>query len=431
MRRFRDKRLYERGESRFIWAKLRNEAGKIKPVSTRCTDEAAATAFCDEWERKAVSPSYRRATEATFGTAYQDFLDEQRRQQVSAATMEIAVTKLGHAVRLWGPSFPLLRITNDVIMAYIDQRASEGVVRYTVGKELNHLKRMLAWAKFRGYFPPELATIFPPNFSGGHKPRSHWITREQAFKLLSVMAPARAAHVAFILATGARWAESIRACRGDVDFATGLVTMQGSKTELAAGVVPLSGLTWDFIVFAIEKAPASAPLFARWGVGNHWRDLQAACARAGIPSTSANDLRRSFGQWHRDAFITEGGMSKETSAELVSVLLRHATDKLAQTTYAKVGGADVAARVRALSPVPILSSGTASTARIEGNDPMKNDDYSHARHDSNMGHPASKASPHETTQSPRSIGNKQAWERRSPGQSVADVTVPRDSWEES
>ena len=418
MRRYRDKRLYDRGESRFLWAKLRDEGGRIRPVSTRCTDERAATLFCDEWERKAADPAYRLAAEATLGSAIVDFLDEARRSKASPATIEIAVCKLGHFVRLWGESWPLIRITNTEVLAFIDSREGEGVKPYTVKKELSALKRMLAWAKFRGTFPRELATVLPPNYSGKHKPKDRTPTRIEVAKLLVNMAPKRAAHVAFIVATGARWSESVHALVTDIDVKTLVVTIRGSKTALARGTVPITGITWDFVVFAQQHAPGKRLLFERWGKGNYWRDIQAACVRAGIAPLSPNDLRRSFGSWHRQA-ILDGGGGKESAAEQTSILLRHATDKLAQTTYARISGAELGPSIRAFAPVPILTAGAAVTAATDPNGesqemskPLKHREKRHARSDSNERHPASKASSPETPKSPRSVGNTQAHARK-------------------
>lgn len=74
-----------------------------------------------------------------------------------------------------------------------------------------------------------------------------------------------------------------------------------------------------------------------------WRDVGAACVRAGIEHLSCNDLRRAFAGWHREALMAVGA-SASSAAELVSKLLRHATDRLAQTTYADVD-AQVVGRV--------------------------------------------------------------------------------------
>ncbi len=426
MRGYRDKRLYDRGESRFIWAKLRDEHGRIKPVSTRCTDEKAASLFCDEWERKAADPAYRIAAEATLGGAVGDFFDELRRSKVSEATYEIAETKLGHFVRIWGEDWPLLRITNTLVLEYIDKREAEGVVPYTVKKELGHLERTLAWARFRGSFPHDLATIFPPSYSGKHKPKSRSPSREEVARLLMNMQPRRAAHVAYIVATGARWSESVRARPTDVDMKTLLVHLRGKKTDLARGDVPITGVSWDFIVFALEHAPLRehmgvTVLFAKWSSGSYWRDIQAACVRAGIEPLSPNDLRRAFGGWHRKAII-EGGGGRESAAETTSILLRHATDKLTQTTYARITGAEVGLSIRAFSPVPILTAAATETAETEANRKTKPLEKLHARPGSNGRHSASKASCLGMPQAPRSIGNRQAHARRKCGSPVAVLT---------
>lgn len=426
MRRYRDKRLYGRDESRFIWAKLRDENGRIKPVSTRCTDETAAALFCDEWERRAADPSYKLAAETTLRGAINDHLAEVRRQDVSDATYSIALCKLGHFVRLWGESWPLLRVTNTLVLAFIDAREAEGVKPYTVKKELGALKRMLEWARFRGTFPRDLATVFPPNYSGRHKPKTRTPTREEVVRLLAQMSPERGAHLAFIVATGARWGESVRACRADVDMKTLVVTLRGTKTALARGTVPITGISWDFIVYALEHAPGKVPLFNKWSSGSYFRDIHAACARAGVAKLSPNDLRRAFGKWHRDMILLAGG-GKESAAEQVSVMLRHATDKLAQTTYAAVSGADLGPAIRALSPVPILTAQAAETAPNDTNQGHETVEKQRAREDSDLRHSASKASTPSTSQERRSVGNKLAYDRRKKTPAVANPATSRKS----
>lgn len=414
MRRFRDRRLYERGESRFIWAKLRDETGRIKPVSTRCTDETAAALFADEWERRAADPSYRLAAETTLEGAIRDYLAELKRRGVSAATYSIAETKLGHFVRIWGRDWPLLRVTNDLVLRFIDQREGEGVKPYTVKKELGSLKRTLEWARFRGFFPRDLATVLPPFYSGRHKPKSRAPTREEVVSLLSTMSATRGAQLAFIVATGARLGESFRAQRADVDMKALVVTLRGSKTALARGTVPVTGITWEFLNYALNHAPGKDLLFAPWSSGSYHRDIHAACRRAGIEPLSPNDLRRAFGTWHRNAILLGGG-GKEAAAEQVSVLLRHSTDTLAQTTYARVSGADLGPAIRAFAPVPIL---TAETAPATPNGPNHHEDSAgnqHARSDSNRRHSASKAITPSTPQERRSVGNKRAHDARKKG----------------
>lgn len=350
-RTFRDRRLYQRG--RYIWARVRDEHGQIIRVTTRCTSEQAASAYADEYERKAADPHYRRSTETTLEGAISDYLVELGRRKVSEATLEIFATKAGHFVRLWGAQWPLVRIENDLVLRYIDRRESEGVTPLTIKKELGALKGMLEWARFRGSFSRDLATVLPPRYSGKHKPRTRWLPQQEAMRLLHQLTPRRAAHVAFILATGARRGESFRARREDVHLADANphVYIRGSKTERSRGTVPVTGITHPFLVYALQHAPGKDVLFDPWD--KMVRDLDSACERAKIAKCSANDLRRTYGKWHRLA---------GASAEQVSVMLRHATDTLAQTTYAQVSGADIGPAMRQLAPISSVSDLYAATA---------------------------------------------------------------------
>lgn len=374
--RSRDKRLYRRG--RFWWARVTDERGRIVRVSTRCTDAEAASAFADEWERRAANPAYRRAAEATLEDGIRDWFAELDRRKLSEATISIARTKAGHFVRLWGADLPLLHITNDRVLGYIDAREGElagrEAARHTIKKELGALKGILEWARFRGVFPHDLATVLPPKYSSGHRPRSRWLTLDEARRLIRALTPDRAAHVAFILATGARRGESFRARREDVhhDDVEPYVVLRGTKTERARedGTVPITGITYLFLRFALERAPGKGakPLFRPWG--KMVRDLDKACARAGIAKASANDLRRTFGKWHRLA---------GASAEQVAVMLRHTTDKLAQTTYGRIDGREIGRHVRLVAPLPQLPAGSvpdlyAETAQTDSNDPNGEDD---------------------------------------------------------
>lgn len=366
MRRFRDERLYDRG-GRYIWARVLNEHGLIRRKSTKCVDESAAVEWCNEYERKAASPSYRRAAEASLEDAIADWLAEQRRRKVSAATYSIAETKSGHFIRLWGADWPLIRVDAGLVLKYIDTREKEPgakrgefVAPLTVKKELQALKGFLEWARFRGTFPYDLATVLPPRYSGRHEPRKRWLTPPEAVSLLQQLDARRGAHVAFIIATGARRGESFRARLRDihVDAENPHVEIRGTKTTKAKGTVPVTGITYPYLVFAMQHAPGGDVLFDRWG--KMVRDLAAACVRAGIEPVSANDLRRTYGKWHRLAGAT---------AEQVSVLLRHSTDTLAQTTYGQISGADIGPALRQL--VPILYPATTETS---SNDPNTDDE---------------------------------------------------------
>lgn len=268
------------------------------------------------------------------------------------ATQDKVRRKLGHFVRLWGLDWPLARVTGDLVLAYIRTRTAEGVKPITIRDELVALRGVLKLARFRVVYARDLETVFPPHFSAGYKPRTRAPSREEVGKLLAELAPARARHVAFIVATGARWGESLRARREDV--ADELVHLRGTKTAGSLRDVPVTALTAPLLAVALDGAPRAGLLHASWG--KYHRDIRAACKRAGIDPVSPNDLRRAFATWHRQAGVT---------AEEVSLLLGHATDTLAQTTYGRISGADLGERIRAR--VPNLYAPSAETALLEAN----------------------------------------------------------------
>lgn len=335
-------RLYRRGE--WWWCRVRNRAGRIVRRSTHCTEYAAALEVAAEYERSAASEADAAAEETTLERGVNDYLADLARRGRAKATIAIAAQKTGHFIRVWGKSLPLARITARAVTDYIDRRLAEDVTRFTVKKELGHLGQVLRLARYHRCYGLDVDQVIPPFFHGGHVPRKRWPTPDELQRLVNALHPARAAMVLYIVATGARLSEALRAERGDVDWTRRVVHVRGTKTERADDDVPITDLTAPLLRASLAHAPGKTALFAPWGKIH--RDLAAACQRAGIPRLSPNDLRRAFGHWHRAAGV---------SAELVSKLLRHTTDKLAQTTYARLSGEEVGALVgRSLVRVPDL-----------------------------------------------------------------------------
>lgn len=324
-KRGRGERLYRRGDT--WWCRVRNAAGRTIRKSTRCRDYQAAVVVAAEFERAAASTTHATAEETAFQGCVNDYLADLVRRGRSKATIEIAQQKTGHMLRLWGKSFPMGRISARVVTEYIDKRLSESASRFTVKKELGHLGQVLRIARHHGVFHLDPERVVPPYFSGEHRPRTRWLTPDELRKLLDELDRRRAAHVAYIVATGSRWSESLRARRGDIDVARGLARIRGTKTDRADAEVPISAVNEGLLEEALADAPGRDLLFHPWG--KVVRDLKAACVRAGIEPCSPNDLRRTFGHWHRQAGIP---------VDIVALMLRHATDKLAQTTYARLAG---------------------------------------------------------------------------------------------
>lgn len=357
-----DRRLYWRGS--VIWARVIGPTGRIDRFTTKCRSEAAAIAAANDLERRATDPTYAAASTSSLDGMIRAYFADLDRRGRSASTKKIARQKVGHFGRIWGLNMRVVHITARLVLEYIDARKSEGVTDHTIKLELGHLRQMLAIARHVGTFHEESSRILPPFFSKKHKPRERWPTPAEMAALLPELEPSRAAHVVYILATGARREESFRARRVDADFVRGVVHVHGTKTKLADDDVPITRVNEPLLRFALSNAPGADRLFHPWG--NLSRDLDAACARAKIPKLTPNDLRRGFARWHLLAGI---------DVQKVSKMLRHATDKLAQTTYAKATGEEmgalIAPQIRQLPDVSFLyvettQNGTVRTGMHDG-----------------------------------------------------------------
>ena len=327
--KLRDKRLYWRGGT--IWARVLGPAGRIIRKTTKCTDEAAAVSKANDFERVASDPNYAAAKATTLAAAVTSYLADKKRRGAADATLQIAATKMGHFARLWGVDLPMLRVNAQLVSEYIDKRLAEPhVSRHTVYLELGHLRQTLKVATHLGTFHTPLERVLPPYFTSGHKPKDRWPTPAELTALLPHLPPKRAAHVMYFAATGARLGEAMRARREDTNFERRLVHLRGTKTEAADDDIPITKVNESMLRWSLDHAPGKDLLFHPW-LKLH-RDLAAACVRAGIAKITPNDLRRAFAKYHRLAGV---------DVTTVSKLLRHTTDKLAQTTYAKVSGNEV------------------------------------------------------------------------------------------
>ena len=75
--------------------------------------------------------------------------------------------------------------------------------------------------------------------------------RVQLRLLIKALDVRRAAHVAFIVATGARLGESLRARRADVDLARRVDLVRGTKTQASHDEVPITVLTERLVAWAL------------------------------------------------------------------------------------------------------------------------------------------------------------------------------------
>jgi integrase len=205
-------------------------------------------------------------------------------------------------------------------------RLAEGACRNTVKKELTTIRGMLKVAKRRGEFPSDIGAVMAEGFESGYQPRKRFLTGPEAQALLAELTPDRAARVAFILATGARWGETDRARRQDVQTEAERVLLRGTKTDLSARTVPIVGAGHDLPAHALTHVQGEdGLLFRPWG--NSRRDLAQACECAGIPAVSPNDLRRTFGTWLRLHGV---------APHLIGVAMGHADSRMVERVYGRM-----------------------------------------------------------------------------------------------
>jgi integrase len=238
---------------------------------------------------------------------------------------------------------PLAMLTIGAIEKYIDQRTAEGAARTTVKKELRALGAVLRHAKRVGLWAGDVQRVIP-EYADDYQPRKRALSWQEALRLLQALeapnnaqhidrARNRAAAVAFMLATGARWGEVTRARREDV--ADHFVTLRGTKTKAAARAVPIVKMTRSLLDYALSAVGnRKGKLFDSWQNPN--RDLEVACTQAGIPKASPNDLRRSLATWLRVLGV---------DISVIAAVLGHTTSRMVERVYGRLSPEELKARM--------------------------------------------------------------------------------------
>lgn len=355
-------RLFKRDR---VWYCYVYEGGKRVQHSTRCHDRRAAEAVARELERRAADPAGARAAAASLSDALKLLLDlvqeERLAGKASAGTETMYKQKAAQLVRVLETEhgegivyrpFLLAGLTAEVVDGYISRRRSEEampgkapvaaagrkkarpgrapryVSEHTIHKELTTLRKALRLAQRRGLWRGAIEHVLPAGFSPEYKPRKRWLPVDELQRLLATgLAADRAARIAFMAVTSARWAEGDAAQRDDVAPDRSWVRLRGTKTAGAARVVPIvSPEARSLLAYAVQHAGGvDGALFLPWQ--NRGRDIKAACARAGIAPCTPNDLRRSFAQWLR----REG-----VPAELVAPAMGHSSPKMVREVYGEL-----------------------------------------------------------------------------------------------
>lgn len=335
--------LFKRKGYKCWYIRYKDEAGNWQQKSSGCLDKKAAEAVNRELEREITVPGYRGAGETSLEIAIEDHGREINNRGVAPGTVKVFLDKIKPLTRLLGEQTPIRKIDAEKVDRYISSRLSENVSRHTIGKELSTLRGILTTAQRLGKFHVDPRTVLPAFFRKDYVPRKTALTVEQ-FEALQVALkdrkPNQIAFVTFIVATGARYGEAMRAQRTDIDLEHGLVRLRITKTARKTGkierFVPITYLTRPLLAQVLEATAErkQEDMFDRWI--NIRRDVLAACEKAKVPGVTCNDLRRTHSKW----LVTRG-----VDYASVAAILGHVDSTMVERVYGQLSPEELRDRV--------------------------------------------------------------------------------------
>lgn len=339
-----------------IWHVRLTIDGKRYERTTGCADRKAAEARARELERDIADPesASRKARLATTLEAVISLASFREKKLVALkkakeVTHAFHVKKWGQVLRVLGGETRACDITVSTMAAYIEKRRSEGMSDNTITKEISCLKVALQVARDENLWDGNLDALTPTGFGTDYTPKERALTVPEVRRLVGALTAKRAAWVGLMVGAGAEYSAACDARRSDRDRKAGLTRVRGTKNAARDRVVPevlpeckaLLDMAW-----ACGGGKGDS-LLGSWG--KIWRDLQAACKRAGIEPCSAHDLRRTFAHWHLAAGVP---------FEDVARAMGHASTAMLYRVYGKLPPA--ALRERMLEG--LAKSGAPSTA---------------------------------------------------------------------
>jgi integrase len=334
-------RLFRRGGIWYAWVPVRG--GGTRKVSTQCTDKRAAEKRAAELEREAVDPAAGKAARVTVEEMANEYIESRARRGRAQGTLHHYTVKLSNVVALMPAR--LADVDAEVCERYITQRRRK-VQQTTIKKELRALKAVLVHARRLDLYARDPDAVIP-ELEETYRPRTRVLGHLELVALVNALPEARAAHAVFIVATGARWSESMRVQSGDVEGYRAF--LRGTKTLVARRHVPVPPVLRGALAWALARLPLPVP---RWT--NVRRDLAAACASAGIPPVTPNDLRRTFGSWLRAWGVTP---------DLIGAAMGHTTSRMVERVYGRLSPADLGALIEARTTGLLMGGEPAKTSQ--------------------------------------------------------------------
>ena len=337
MAKTKDKQIYLRGD--VWWCRIKVE-NRTERVSTGCRDYEAACIKKKDLERRKANPAHHASSRVTFSQAADRHLENLRFNKKSAGTINMYRTKAGHLLRIF-KDCNLVEINASKVDSYVKTRSEEGAASTTISKELTALRRILKLSKHLQEFAGDIPAIMPFDFSPAYVPRVRFLEGYAELQDILLQLPReRAAHVCFMLATGARWIESVRAERADINIQESKIKIRGTKTKEADRDVPVLELFRPALNLVLEVIPfdKKGVMFRPWLNAGH--ALPNACKRAKVSKVTPNDLRRTAASWLRQAGV---------EPSLIAVFLGHKDGRMVETVYGRMPvdklGAALAARL--------------------------------------------------------------------------------------
>jgi integrase len=325
-------RLFRRRKSNgeWVWWASWTEDGKTRRVSTRCSTKSAAELVAARWERERADPIYAAAQAATFGAEGRSFLkaceSAVARGKMAQGTLSMYRQKVGTLTRILGADLRLAAIDGSTFASYLEERRAQfledrerPITESNLYKEWVAFRQVLKQAWRAERFSRDPASLKPAHFGPEYTPRETALSWVEVDKLLAALPERRRPCVAFAVGCGARRREVFAGLAGDIDLHAMTVRIRGTKTEIADATLPIVKPMKRLLALAVKALP-----FPRWP--NARRDLGLACASAGVPTVTWNDLRRTFA-----SLLVQAGVAPH----LVAKLLRHTTTAMVDKVYGR------------------------------------------------------------------------------------------------
>jgi len=259
------------------------DGGTRKRASLSTKDAATARARLGEYVRQRAFHE-RSGEQLTVEAIYHAYIEDRERHGT------VALSRIRDCWKWLAPQFGQLLpsdISRDACREYAAGRTNRGLSQGSIHVELGYLRAALRFAKREGWLTVEPYIPLPPK----PEPRDHYLTRDQARRLLEACKPVAHLHLFVMLGltTAGRASALLDLTWDRVDFERGLVHLHDPKrfrTRKGRATVPMN----DTLRNALQEAQKGAlsPYVVEWAggkVGSVKKALRAAAARAGVKCT--------------------------------------------------------------------------------------------------------------------------------------------------